>query len=168
MKPDLQPTIVIDTREPGPPHPWGAYLTSETIRGTLETGDLSLLGCEEWICLERKALNDLIGCLTTSRDRFTRELQRAARVRDFFVIVEGSYADLLKGNYHSEMNPRSAWESVIALQQRYGIPFFFAGGIEVAAKLAESILLRWFKEHQKAVDTAITGTKKLAGTEARS
>jgi len=151
---DLQPTILIDTREPDP-HPWQGYFSGTTTRGTLETGDFSLLGCQEWVCLERKALNDLIGCLTTSRERFTKELQRAARVRDFYVIVEASYAELLQGHYHSAMNPKSAWESVIALQQRYGIPFLFAGSVEVAARLAESILLRWFKEHHKAVQNAM-------------
>ncbi len=158
---DIQPTIVIDRREPSR-HPWTPYFSLETVSGTLQTGDLSLAGCEEWICVERKTLDDLISCLCQGRERFTRELQRAARIPEFYVICEGSYQDLLQGRYHSKMHPRSAWESVIALQSRYKIPFLLAGSEEVAARLAESIVLRWFKEHVKAVEAA---TKRVWAAE---
>lgn len=151
-------TLAVDTREPDP-HPWEPYLSRPMVRGTLQTGDFTLPGCGEWIAVERKALDDLIACLTTSRDRFTRELQRAARVKDFYVVVEGSYADILRGNFRSAMNPRAAWESVIALQQRFGIPFLFSGSPELAAKLTESILLRWWKEHDKALQAFRRSTR---------
>jgi DNA excision repair protein ERCC-4 len=154
------PPLLIDTREPDP-HPWAPYIAVETVRAALPTGDFSLPGCEEWIALERKALDDLIGCLTTSRERFTRELQRAGRIKDFCVIVEGSYADILKGRYRSAMNSKSAWESIIALQQRFGIPFLFAGSAEIAARLAESILLRWWKEHVKVMEEAEKAVRRL-------
>lgn len=154
------PPILIDTREPSP-HPWEPYLSGEIIRGTLETGDFSLPGCAEWICIERKTLDDLIGCLCQHRERFTRELQRASRVRDFYVVCEGSYSDLWTGNYRSHMHPRAAWESVIALQQRYGIPFLMAGNVEIAAKLTESILMRWYREHVKALEAAHRAMRPL-------
>lgn len=154
------PPILIDTREPSP-HPWERHFSVETIRGTLETGDFSLPGCEAWICIERKTLDDLVGCLCQSRDRFTRELQRAARVRDFYVICEGSYEDVLSGNYRSRMHPTAAWESVIALQQRYGIPFLMAGNVELAAKLTESVLMRWYREHVKALEAVNRSMRPL-------
>ncbi len=157
----IRPLILIDSREPSP-HPWEPYFSVETCRGTLPTGDLCLSGCGDLICVERKTLDDLISCLCTGRDRFVRELQRAQRIPEFYVICEGSYQDLLHGQYHSKMHPRTAWESVIALQSRYGIPFLFAGNEEVAARLAESIVLRWFKEHVKAVEAA---TKRVWAAE---
>lgn len=162
MTPKTEPIILIDTREPDP-HPWEGYLSCETVRGTLESGDFSIPGCGEWICVERKTMNDLIGCLTGSRDRFTRELQRAARIRDFVVVCEGSYADLWTGKYRSQMNPRAAWESVIALQQRYGIPFLMAGSQEIAARLTESILLRWWREHCNVIGAVEKAQRQLAG-----
>jgi len=77
------------------------------------------------------------------------------------VIVEAGYDDLLRGNYQSATNPKSAWESVIALQQRYDIPFLFAGSTEIAARLAESLLIRWHKEHVKAIDAIVKAQKRL-------
>lgn len=157
-RPDL--VLVVDTREPVP-SPWEAHFTVPTVRQGLPTGDYSLIGCQEWIAIERKALSDLVGCLSLGRKRFEEELRRAQRIRDFYVIVEASYADVLAGRYHSDMNPAAVWESVIAFQQRYGIPFLFAGDVQTAAKLAESILLRWLKEHTKAVEAVTRATKAL-------
>jgi len=146
----FQPTIIIDTREPEGGG-WEPFFTVPTIRVMLQTGDYGLLGAEEWISIERKALSDLIGCLSHSRERFTEELRRAQRIPEFTVIVEGTYQQLLRGDYRSQMNPKSAWESVIALQGRFKIPFLFAGSMEIAARLCESILLRWYREHEKAL-----------------
>jgi DNA excision repair protein ERCC-4 len=117
----------------------------------LWTGDFSLPGCEELICIERKELKDLISCLWSNQERFTKELQRAARIKSFYVVCEGSYEDLLRGNYRSDMNPKAAWESVLALQTRFGIPVLMAGSVQVAARLCESILMRWWKEHTKVL-----------------
>jgi DNA excision repair protein ERCC-4 len=132
--------------------------------GTLPTGDFSLPGCEQWICIERKELNDLISCLCSSSERFTKELQRAARIKRFYVICEGSYDDLLRGNYRSDMNPKAAWESVLALQERFGIPFLMAGSVRVAARLCESMLMRWWKEHMTVLEEIRIATKKAIRT----
>ncbi len=154
------PPLLIDTREPAP-HPWESYFSETVVRGSLQTGDFSLPGCEEWIGIERKELNDLIGCLCSNRERFTKELQRAARIKSFYVICEGSYEDLLRGDYRSDMNPRAAWESVLALQHRFGIPFLMAGSVQVAARLCESILMRWWKEHTKVLEEIRIATHRL-------
>ncbi len=145
------PLFLIDTREPDPA-PWENYFSLPTVRTCLPTGDYSLDGFQSWVSIERKTLDDLIGCLTVSRERFTRELERAASILHFYVVVEARYSDLLQGNYRSQMNPRSAWESVVALQHRYAIPFLFAGSQEVAATLCESILLRFWRDHQSRLE----------------
>jgi len=160
MPDQITPIITVDTREPADGG-WEPYFTVPVMRAKLDTGDYSIVGCEEWIAVERKSLDDLISCLTTSRERFTEELRRAQRIRDFYVIIEGLYADLLRGNYHSRMNPRSAWASVIAMQQRFGIPFLFAGTTRIGAQLCESILTRWYREHVKVLDEARKAGKRL-------
>jgi len=137
-------TICIDAREQ---RPWS--FSGPTVVGTLETGDYTLQGCGDWIAIERKSLNDLIGCLSGDRDRFTKELERGRHIPSFSVIVEASYSDILNGNFHSDMHPRAAWGSVIALQERFKIPFYFAGDPVVAAQLCEGILVRWWTEHLK-------------------
>ena len=153
--------IVIDSREPGVSHPWESYFTRETVRTALPTGDFSLPGCADWIAIERKTLDDLVQCLCSSRERFIRELQRAARIKDFVVIVESHYSDVLRGNFRSAMTPKSAWESIVAFQMRFGIPFLFAGSAEIGATLCESILRRCFLEHNKVVDEARKAQKRF-------
>jgi ERCC4-type nuclease len=151
---DPSPILLFDTREPDP-HPWLPYLSLEWTRGTLATGDISLAGCGEFIAIERKSVSDLISCLCQGRERFTKELQRAARLPEFYIVIEDSYQSLLRGDYRSAMSPRAAWESVIAMQSRYRISFLFAGSVEIAAQLSQSILVRWYKEHTKAVEAAL-------------
>jgi len=141
---DLNISILIDTREQAP---W--KFETPTVRGTLNVGDYSIPGCEGWICIERKSLDDLIGCLSHDRDRFVRELERARRIEIFYVIVEASYSDVLEKRYRGEMHPHAAWESVIAFQQRYRIPFLFSENRDIASRLGQSILCRWWKEHWK-------------------
>jgi ERCC4-type nuclease len=131
----------------------------ETVTGTLPTGDLSLAGCGDLVCIERKTFWDLISCLCTGRERFTKELQRGQRIPNFSVVVEASYREVLRGDYRSQMTPVSAWGSIIALQERYRIPFYFAGDVPTAAKLTESILMRWFREHVNCIEAATKGAK---------
>jgi DNA excision repair protein ERCC-4 len=144
--------ILIDTREPEP-SPWEHYFSVPTNRGTLSTGDYSLIACEHLVAVERKTLPDLIGCLCTGRDRFERELARAQAILHFWVICEGSYRDILAGNFRSQMSPEAAFQSIVALMTRYRIPFLMANDAATAARLCESLLLKWYREHQKIVDT---------------
>ena len=143
--------IIKDTREPEVGS-WDAYFTAPSVRGTLKTGDFSLLDYDNKIAIERKELNDLIGCLTTNRDRFERELTRAQSLDYFAVIVEGTYRQLAEGAYRSRMNPKSAWESVAAFEVRYKCPFYFMGSAEMAARKAESLLLKFHREQEKKLE----------------
>lgn len=146
--------VLVDSREPSP-HPWAAHWSAELVRGTILTGDISLPGCEHLVCIERKTVDDLIGCLTTSRERFSKELARAQAIPHFWVVCEGSYSDLLSGRYRSQMSPRAAFQSVVALMTRYRVPFLMAGSVRVAAQLTESLLIKWYREHVKVLEMVI-------------
>jgi DNA excision repair protein ERCC-4 len=164
---EISPVIVIDSREPAP-SPWEPYFTVPTMRGTLQTGDYSLLGCESLISVERKSINDLVACFCAERERFVRELQRFQAIPTRFIICEGRYEDLLAGRFHSQMNPKSAFESGVALMVRFGIPLLMAGDTATAGRLCESILMRWVKEHAKVLSLIETaGRKALPKTEHR-
>ena len=76
---------VIDTREQLP-----LELPLRSITGTLPTGDYSVSGFEDLICVERKSLPDLIGCMTSGRTRFEKELQRMKAYDARCVVVECS------------------------------------------------------------------------------
>lgn len=59
--------VIIDTREQLPYN-----FTFESTRATLKTGDYSLAGLESVVSIERKSLDDFVGCITTGRDRFEK------------------------------------------------------------------------------------------------
>ena len=90
--------ILIDTREQ---QPYEFENPSEV--GTLSCGDYSIMGLENHIAIERKELNDLIGCLTTDRERFERELYKARALDYFALVIETSFSDLVNGYYRSQI-----------------------------------------------------------------
>ena len=149
---DDQLTLIKDSREPETA--WDAYFQSQCEVQALKTGDYSVKGYEDLISIERKTLDDLLGCLTSGRERFERELQRARELEFFCVICESSWPALVAGQYRSKMNPNSATESISAFEIRYGRPFYFCGNQEMAARKCESLLRKFHRERQKALITA--------------
>lgn len=117
--------------------------------GTLPTGDYSLSGLEDSISIERKTLDDLIGCLTTGRERFERELFRSRALDYFSLIVEGSLSDIANGRYKSNMLPKAAVQSLVAFSVRYRLPIFFCENRQYAQRLTESLLLKYACEVEK-------------------
>lgn len=150
--------IVIDTREQ---HPFGFLSQNgdvETVRGTLTLGDYSLAGLEHLVSVERKSLSDLVMCLGVERERFQRELMRAAALEAFCVVIEASWQDLAEGRYRSRLSPAAGMASVLAFTARHRIPFFFAGNRTCAEAVTAGFLRQYVKDKQhelKAVQKAI-------------
>ena len=121
--------IIIDTREQLPFEFRNAKYADVTVeRSALDVGDYSLVGLTDRAAVERKSLPDLILCLGRERERFERELQRAAALDAFVVVIEASWVDLAGGNYRSRLSPHAACQSVLAFTARYKVPFLFTGG----------------------------------------
>lgn len=136
-------TILIDTREPSP-HPWTAYWPdTPTATATLETGDICAAGNLD-IVIERKTPADLLGCMTSGRERFERELRRATHLASFAVVISGSFDDLLL--HRRGMAASSVIGTLAAWQRRYRHPFFFAGNDELAADFTMRFLSQPFRE----------------------
>ena len=147
--------IIIDSREQLPFAFVGErYAEATTEQGTLTVGDYSLAGLADKVACERKSLPDLVQCLGRERERFERELQRAAALDAFAVVVESSWADLAAGSYRSQLNPHAACQSVLAFTARYRVPFLFAGN-RAAAEYATWGFLRQYLEQAKKRYSAI-------------
>ena len=147
--------VIVDTREQAPFTFNGPRYSGVAVEvGTLALGDYSLAGLEDRVAVERKSLPDLVACLGRERDRFERELARAAALDSFAVVVEASWQDLATGNYRSQMNAHAACQSVLAFTSRYGTPFLFAGS-RIAAEYAAWCLLRQYIEHARKRWSAI-------------
>lgn len=62
-----------------------------TVTSTLPTGDYSVRGLEHVIAIERKSLDDLVGCVGRDRERFDREVQRLLAYPVRIMVVESSW-----------------------------------------------------------------------------
>ena len=147
------PVIVIDTRERTP---WlfGDY---PTVRQGLRTADYSLNGYTEppdGIAIERKAPSDLLGCMSRSRERFLRELERLAEYQHAFVVVETDLNRVVTDMSLSQMSPASRIGTLVAWWHRYPtVQWLFVPGPAFAARLA----LRIFDRHVRDQDKTETG-----------
>ena len=140
--------ITVDSREQLP-YAFDRYQVEIETSG-LPVGDYSLAGFQDRIAVERKSLNDLIGCLTgKDRTRFERELARAGSFERFAVIIESDIQDIFNGCYTSNMKPHAALQSITAFYIRYGIPFLFCGGRDGGEYMTHSILQKYFYEIEK-------------------
>ena len=137
--------IIVDTREQLP-YSFTGY-DVQVVRAGLPAGDYSLPACESIVAIERKELNDLIGCLMgKERERFSRELARLRPYHVAAVVVEATLEDISRGRYVSKMQPQAALQSVIALQVRYGVPFVWAGNRQGGEYYTHAMLQKYHRE----------------------
>ncbi len=128
------PTIVIDSREQDP-----LAFTFPTITTGLPTGDYSVAGLEDDFAVERKSIPDLVGSLTSGRERFMRELQRLLAYPFRRLLVIGSEEEIAAGKWkHSKANPTAILHSLHAIEAR-GVPVVYAAN----SRLASSLVERW-------------------------
>lgn len=141
------PKIVVDTREKEP----FRFRASANMAGTekmkLDAGDYAVLGHEDLICVERKqSVTELAGNVGKNRARFERELERMQSIQFRYVIVEDHWSSLSgKSLRYSRMSPKAVFESIIAMQLKYGVHFIFAGNKKQAQTITRSLLLRAYR-----------------------
>lgn len=128
-------TIIIDNREQVM-LPFEDHVKTE--RGTLYSGDFSAKGLEHLIAIERKSIADLVGSLTSGRERFERELHRLRGFAFKRLLVVGHRSEIVAGNYRSRAKPQSILASLNAFEVRYDIPVVFAN-----EKAAAELVYRW-------------------------
>ena len=136
--------LITDSREQRP-----YSFETETITQVLPTGDYSISGLEDHIAIERKELNDLVGCLRSGRVRFERELHRGKALDYFCLVVETSLQDTARHTYRSKMLPQAVIQSLIAFSIRYRLPVWFAGNRQYGQEITESLLLKYGREVEK-------------------
>ena len=146
----------VDTREPWP-HPWQRWLPSyiQLERAALDTGDFCLAGLPDGAVVERKTVSDFLGCMTSNRGRFERELARSRYVGRFCVMVEGTLDNVLAAR--GDMTEASLIGTVAAWTRRY-CPILFAGSERHAAEFGWRFLAGQINEaHQilRRVDHAV-------------
>lgn len=152
----IQPwTIRVDTREQTP-----LQLAEAAARigapfdvevGTLACGDYALRDFPDVLCVERKNLDDLVGCVTTGRERFERALSRMAlRCRHRLILVESAIDDVLQKRYHGSTSPWAVLSSCTGWLLDFGVPTVWAGDRDTAAEL----IVRAFAAMRRRIERA--------------
>lgn len=93
--------------------------------GTLSTGDYSVAGLEHDVAIERKSISDLIGSLTSGRDRFKREVDRLRAYPFARLLIIGNAQDLLRGTRFANADPKAMTHSLYSIEAR-GLPVVFS------------------------------------------
>jgi ERCC4-type nuclease len=159
MKPEIRPTIVIDSREQAP-------LTFTRLPSTvagLTTGDYSVVGAEELFAVERKTVADLVGCCVgEARARFERELHRLRGYRFKRMLIVGSRVEVEQHRYRSNISPASVLGSLATWEVRYDVPLVWAASPEDGAILIERWAHYFSRELVKVADTLRAGTATSA------
>lgn len=154
-------TVIVDTREQAP------WLFRDIKAGkqdnfadiivdyrveTLQTGDYSIAGFEDRVCIERKSIDDAFGTFGGDRERFERELDRMEAFDFAAVIVEGSWASVLDEERPISQSGRSFSpfmfrKSVAAWRvRRPQIQWCFTDSRTLAEQQAFDLLERYWKD----------------------
>ena len=130
--------VAIDTREQ---HPFTFQFAAVPTRiVTLRTGDYSILGMEQLVCVERKSKEDLYGSVTRGRARFEKEMQRMQHFPRACVVVESSPEELRRGMDMSRIDPEVVFHTALSWSGRYHIPWYFVSTRAEAERLTLTFL----------------------------
>ena len=117
---------------------------------TLPDGQIATVNA----AIERKMnLEELSSCLTTDRDRFRREFERAqAAGASIYLLVENAtWENLINGKYKTRFNKKAFLGSITAWIARYNIKPIFCKA-ETSGQLIREILYREVKKRLEAGD----------------
>lgn len=143
-------TVIVDTREQ---QPWGFANAEdiETVLNKLDTGDYTIAGLEDILCIERKkSVAELAKNVTEKR--FESELERMSKFPHKFLLLEFDYHHIEifpKGSkipryLHKRLKVKSKFimKSLSDIQIKYGVHVIPCGNVHYAELVASSIIKR--------------------------
>lgn len=136
--------VIIDTREQTPWSFVDDLFTTE--RGTLLTGDVSIVGFTGAIAIERKTLGDAVNTLIHQFTRFRHELYRLAAMDHPLIVIEASIEDILAHKYEGDAEPLAVLGRINGIMIDHAIPIVFAGDRANAETFAERWLIQCVKK----------------------
>jgi len=145
-------TIIVDTREQ---KPWQFNEYATAVR-KLDTGDYSVEGLENILCIERKrSVSEIANNITESR--FKDVLSRMSKYRFPFILLEFDLQDVLNFPVGSEI-PKSVWSKIkispkyilkmiLDMSLTYNIYVIFCGNKTNAETYATSIMKKIYDKY---------------------
>ena len=155
-----KPLVLVDSREQQPLPIFQNHrnwIVGER-RATLKTGDYTVEGMEDLLCLERKSLADLVACTVTYRRRFLASCARIAKFKWKAILIEATFEDIKSGferfDIPSGVHPNAVTGTLDAIEAKFGIPILYTSTLrELAAERAASWLSKhftywWLEQHR--------------------
>lgn len=151
-------TVVIDTREQ---NPWELRHYTKANK-KLDTGDYSIEGYEDILCIERKySISEFANNM--GEKRFTNVLERMSKYKHSYIIMEFDFEDILNFPIGTDI-PKRVWDKlrispayiikyITDIQMKYGVHVLFCGSPLGAEKMALSIMRRVIEYDAKQQDT---------------
>lgn len=145
-------TIIVDTREQ---HPW-QFTEFTTAKRKLDTGDYSIEGLEDKLCIERK--NGIAEIATNIVEtRFKDVIDRMSKYDHAYILIECDYDQLMNYPKGSDV-PKRLWDHIkitpgfilkflTQLSVSYNIHVLFCGNPEWAERTALSIMKRVIEKY---------------------
>ena len=152
-------TAICDTREQTP-----LDLAPMLMRRAgLYTGDYSIAGLESVVTVERKSLDDLLGCIGQERERFDREMIRILAYPHKMLIIESTWSDIRAGKWRQKVHANAVAGSLLGWMSK-GIPVFFAPDHDSAGGIVRHFLFlsarrRWEEARAMCPFLKIAGEK---------
>ncbi len=146
-------TIIRDTREQLGYHFNPYDKCAGMIRKALKTGDYTLKGFEDILCIERKASTaEISNNMGRKKDAFHNEIKRMDEFRFAFLICEFTLEDVLKFPLNSTV-PKHKWNSLkvtgrymmkcfMEYQLRHNVKVLFCGNKDNAFLTVSSLCKR--------------------------
>ncbi len=155
--------ILSDTRE-NLPYTFKGY-NCEVKRAGLKTGDYSIEGYENEICIERKSKADLYSSLGKGRERFEREFERMSKTEYKALVIEASLSSCLMGSEYSLMQPSAVINSCVSWGIRFNVQIYFADTRQLAECLVYRIMEKFLYNKNRAFGDIRKNTTKKGGEE---
>lgn len=146
--------VIVDTREQ---YPWSfgsSIIIDNIIHRKLDTGDYSIVGMEDILCIERKkSVTELATNIVD--DRFKRELERMGKFKYKFLLLEFNYSQIDQYPNGTDIPKRLQDKIKITggfiikcltdLQIKYDIHVMACGNAQYAEYIAEKIMKRVYE-----------------------
>lgn len=149
--------IIVDTREQR------GYSFDNAISRKLSAGDYSVQGYEHRIAIERKSLDDWIGTVLRSRERFCRELKRLDAYDFAAVVIETTPQDILAGSYRSDVQPTALLGITTELMVRLRPVLVIFGGDRPHSRVLTERLLHFAVKRCEEMDRNSLAANELEG-----
>jgi ERCC4-type nuclease len=151
-------TIIADTRE-SPEYCWhfneDAYCKG-TIDKKVDTGDYTIEGLENFVCIERKkTIDEFAGNCT--KKRWVKCMERMSEIKHSYILFEFPTSDIARYPYSSKaplivrrklkLSPPFINKVIARAREEYGIHVIACGSSFVAEKVAYTILRKAYDLH---------------------